>query len=112
MPHCVRYDTELMPTAESSDKRKIDELPDGNTVGVARSRCPKVLFQPSFVGKELAPATVVAQPVATVPIVFATALHLVSRLFYTTKFAKQKTNLVAEEQQTGFCMVDDGPLPS
>jgi len=37
-----------------SDKEKIYELPDGNiiTVGSERFRCPEVLFQPSFVGKE------------------------------------------------------------
>merc|ERR1712177_40493 len=39
---------------ESSDKEKTYELPDGNiiTVGSERSRCPEVLFQPSFIGKE------------------------------------------------------------
>merc|ERR1712201_68988 len=36
------------------DKEKTYELPDGNiiTVGSERFRCPEVLFQPSFVGKE------------------------------------------------------------
>merc|ERR1719153_386706 len=35
-------------------KEKLYELPDGNliTVGSERFRCPEVLFQPSFVGKE------------------------------------------------------------
>jgi len=39
---------------ESSDKEKIYELPDGNsiTVGSERFRCPEVFFQPSFVGKK------------------------------------------------------------
>jgi len=48
------YDTELKSTAESSDKEKTYELPDGNiiTVGAERFRCPEVLFQPSFIGKE------------------------------------------------------------
>merc|ERR1712194_398197 len=37
-----------------SDKEKTYELPDGNiiTVGSERFRCPEVLFQPSFIGKE------------------------------------------------------------
>merc|ERR1712010_44268 len=41
-------------TAESSEKEKTYELPDGNviTVGNERFRCPEVLFQPSFIGKE------------------------------------------------------------
>merc|ERR1712182_76645 len=40
--------------AESSEKEKTYELPDGNviTVGNERFRCPEVLFQPSFIGKE------------------------------------------------------------
>merc|ERR1712126_433757 len=48
------YDTELKSTAESSDKEKTYELPDGNiiTVGAERFRCAEVLFQPSFIGKE------------------------------------------------------------
>merc|ERR1712045_259186 len=43
-----------MGATESSDKEKTYELPDGNiiTVGSERFRCPEVLFQPSFVGKE------------------------------------------------------------
>jgi actin-related protein len=38
--------------SESPDKAK--ELPDGNiiTVGPERVRCPEVIFQPSFIGKE------------------------------------------------------------
>merc|ERR1712012_1039555 len=48
------YDTELKSTAESSDKEKTYELPDGNiiTVGAERFRCAEVLFQPGFIGKE------------------------------------------------------------
>merc|ERR1712122_392962 len=48
------YDTELKSTAESSDKEKTYELPDGNiiTVGAERFRCAEVLFQPSFIAKE------------------------------------------------------------
>jgi len=48
------FDTEMKSAAESSDKEKTYELPDGNiiTVGSERFRCPEVLFQPSFVGKE------------------------------------------------------------
>jgi len=48
------FDTEMKEAAESSDKEKTYELPDGNiiTVGSERFRCPEVLFQPSFIGKE------------------------------------------------------------
>jgi len=48
------YDTEMKEAAESSDKEKTYELPDGNiiTVGSERFRCAEVLFQPSFIGKE------------------------------------------------------------
>merc|ERR1712039_95789 len=48
------YDTEMKAASESSDKEKTYELPDGNiiTVGSECFRCPEVLFQPSFVGKE------------------------------------------------------------
>jgi len=48
------YDTEMKAVTESSDKEKTYELPDGNiiTVGAERFRCPEVLFQPSFIGKE------------------------------------------------------------
>ncbi|CAE7938194.1 ACT1, partial [Symbiodinium necroappetens] len=44
----------MKAASESSDKEKTYELPDGNiiTVGAERFRCPEVLFQPSFVGKE------------------------------------------------------------
>jgi len=48
------FDTEMKASSESSDKEKTYELPDGNiiTVGSERFRCPEVLFQPSFIGKE------------------------------------------------------------
>jgi len=48
------FDSEMKTSSESSDKEKTYELPDGNiiTVGSERFRCPEVLFQPSFVGKE------------------------------------------------------------
>jgi len=48
------FDQEMKEAAESSDKEKTYELPDGNiiTVGAERFRCPEVLFQPSFIGKE------------------------------------------------------------
>merc|ERR1711907_759184 len=48
------FDSEMKAASESSDKEKTYELPDGNiiTVGNERFRCPEVLFQPSFIGKE------------------------------------------------------------
>merc|ERR1711964_55091 len=48
------FDADMKTSAESSDKEKTYELPDGNiiTVGSERFRCPEVLFQPSFIGKE------------------------------------------------------------
>jgi len=48
-------DAEMKSSSEScSDKEKTYELPDGSiiTVGSERFRCPEVLFQPSFIGKE------------------------------------------------------------
>jgi len=50
----IDFDSEMKSAAESSDKEKTYELPDGNiiTVGNERFRCPEVLFQPSFIGKE------------------------------------------------------------
>eukprot|EP00396_MALV-II-16_sp_LP-1_P000339 gene339-172_t len=48
------FDAELKLSAESSENEKTYELPDGNiiTVGNERFRCPEVLFQPNFIGKE------------------------------------------------------------
>merc|ERR1711964_81504 len=48
------FDTEMKAAADSSDKERTYELPDGNliTVGNERFRCPEVLFQPSLIGKE------------------------------------------------------------
>ena len=45
------FDAEMKQAAESSDKEKTYELPDGNviTVGSERFRCPECLFQPSYV---------------------------------------------------------------
>jgi actin-related protein len=48
------YDAEMKIAAESSENEKTYELPDGNiiTVGNERFRCPEVLYQPHFIGKE------------------------------------------------------------
>jgi len=48
------FDKEMKVALESSGNEKIYELPDGNIIalGSERFRCPEVLFQPSFIGKE------------------------------------------------------------
>jgi actin beta/gamma 1 len=48
------FEEEMKAATESSEIEKQYELPDGNviTIGNERFRCPEVLFQPSFIGKE------------------------------------------------------------
>merc|ERR1711879_927451 len=48
------FESEMKAAIETSDREKTYELPDGNliAVGSERFRCPEVLFQPSFLGKE------------------------------------------------------------
>jgi len=52
----LNYEDELASAGDSSKLEKSYELPDGQTitVGAERFRCPEVLFQPSFIGKEQA----------------------------------------------------------
>ena len=48
------FDTVRKEAGECSGNEKAYVLPDGNTITVGRGRfrCPEVLFQPSFSGKE------------------------------------------------------------
>merc|ERR1712227_707426 len=50
----IDYDAELKKGESSSEVEKNYELPDGQVITISneRFRCPEVLFQPSFVGKE------------------------------------------------------------
>merc|ERR1711988_342859 len=48
------FDAEMRTVSESSANEKTYQLPDGGIIalGNERFRCPEVLFQPSFIGKE------------------------------------------------------------
>jgi len=50
----IDYDNELAQADTNSELEKSYELPDGQIiqVGAERFRCPEVLFQPNFIGKE------------------------------------------------------------
>jgi actin len=47
-------DTVMKAATERADREKTYELPDGSftIIGSERHRCPVVLYQPSFIGKE------------------------------------------------------------
>merc|ERR1711964_571117 len=53
------FDSEMKVAAESSEKEKTYELPDGNviTVGNERFRCAEVLFQPASSARRRAAST-------------------------------------------------------
>jgi len=48
------YEAELKAAEDDCELEKTYELPDGNIVAISseRFRCPEVLFQPAFIGKE------------------------------------------------------------
>merc|ERR1719204_862318 len=50
------YDEELSAAEGNTEPEKSYELPDGQVITIAaeRFRCPEVLFQPNFIGKEAA----------------------------------------------------------
>merc|ERR1712176_1129384 len=50
------YDEELAGAEGNTELEKSYELPDGQVITIAaeRFRCPEVLFQPNFIGKEAA----------------------------------------------------------
>merc|ERR1719445_419873 len=50
----LNFDDEMAEAEQSSNIEESYELPDGNVIviGNERFRCPEVLFQPSFIGKE------------------------------------------------------------